>query len=95
MIRDKKLRLGRNGYQEVLKHPFLKNINTKDLLDKKVPAPFVPKLNDLNNFVDSKVKVIDIKDLRESIVTVENKKFVEMNKDNFDAFGQNLDLTSS
>jgi hypothetical protein len=51
LIRDKKARLGRNGWQEVLGHPVLKSINIQDVLDKKVPAPFVPTLPKLNDLL--------------------------------------------
>ena len=36
-------RLGFNGPEEVKEHPFIKDTNWKDLLDKKLIPPFVPK----------------------------------------------------
>lgn len=36
-------RLGFNGPEEVKEHPFLKETNWKDLLDKKLLPPFIPK----------------------------------------------------
>lgn len=36
-------RLGFNGPEEVKEHPFLKETNWKDLLDKKLIPPFIPK----------------------------------------------------
>lgn len=36
-------RLGFNGPEEVKNHPFLKDTNWKELLDKKITPPFIPK----------------------------------------------------
>jgi protein kinase A len=36
-------RLGFNGPEEVKDHPFLKGTNWKELLDKKLKPPFIPK----------------------------------------------------
>ena len=48
-------RLGSNGdIAELLAHPWLKQINTDDILAKRVKAPLIPKLSDCqldtNNF---------------------------------------------
>lgn len=42
---------------DVLKHPFFKGMDMKQLLNKEVEAPFIPTINqklDLSNF-DSKI----------------------------------------
>jgi len=36
-------RLGFNGPEEVKEHPFLKDVNWRDLLAKKLTPPFIPK----------------------------------------------------
>jgi len=76
--RDKNQRLGKNGWQEVFGHPFLKSISVKDLLEKKVPAPFVPKLHQLNNLLaqgdDNKLR-----DLRETALSYSKRRLIEMN----------------
>lgn len=47
-------RLGhKDGAQEIKSHPWFKDFNFKDLEEKKVKAPFIPKLldkHDVQNF---------------------------------------------
>ena len=44
--RDRTKRLGANGGEEVLAHPFFSSVNLNDLIDKKIKAPFLPKTTD-------------------------------------------------
>ena len=40
-------RLGaRGGVDEILNHPWLKKMDHQDILDKKVPAEFIPNISD-------------------------------------------------
>jgi len=52
--KDRKQRLGqKNDVDEVLAHPFFKNIDRERLLKKEIPAPFKPEIKsnvDLSNF---------------------------------------------
>ena len=43
LINDPKKRLGRNGAEEIKKHPFFKNIDWKHIRETMIP-PFIPKL---------------------------------------------------
>ncbi|KAK3591833.1 hypothetical protein CHS0354_007696 [Potamilus streckersoni] len=48
-------RLGARGAYEVKKHPFFEGMNWDDLANKKIPAPFVPKIKhelDVSNFAE-------------------------------------------
>ena len=50
LCKDRKERLGQNkDYQEILEHPFFKDLNENDLLEKKVKAPFIPKIKDVKD----------------------------------------------
>ncbi len=44
MAKEKKDRLGRNGVEEILKHPFFAGLDTDKLLKKELEAPFKPKV---------------------------------------------------
>lgn len=44
MTKDPSKRLGANGIEEVLGHPFLETINWKDLSIKNAKSPYVPKV---------------------------------------------------
>jgi hypothetical protein len=52
--KDRKQRLGqKNDVDEVLAHPFFKNMDRERLLKKEIPAPFMPEIKsnvDLSNF---------------------------------------------
>ena len=46
-------RLGSNGASEIKKHPWFENVDWDALLNKKIGAPFVPKVkseSDVSNF---------------------------------------------
>ena len=66
--KDRKQRLGqKNDVDEVLAHPFFKNMDRERLLKKEIPAPFMPEIKsnvDLSNFDQKFVKL----DLTESLV---------------------------
>nr|KAG5714594.1 hypothetical protein BaRGS_007040 [Batillaria attramentaria] len=46
LIKDPARRLGARGVWEVKKHRFFKGLNWEDLAQKKIPAPFAPKIRD-------------------------------------------------
>ena len=41
-------RLGTNGVEEVMAHPWLKDIDWSRMLGKKYPSPFLPNLENRN-----------------------------------------------
>ena len=50
LSKDRKDRLGANkDYLDILEHPFFKEYKEDDLLQKKVPAPFIPKITDVKD----------------------------------------------
>jgi len=57
-----------------LNHPFLSEINTSDLIAKKIVAPFIPKLLDFDEMVRN--TNIGIKELNETSVPEKNKKLL-------------------
>ena len=72
--------------EEVLGHPFFKNVDREKLLNKEIEPPFKPKIKstmDLTNF-DPKFVAQDV---TESMLPEERKKKIEECKDVFDKFG--------
>ncbi|BFZ12288.1 hypothetical protein BsWGS_15326 [Bradybaena similaris] len=60
LTKDPSKRLGSRSVEDVRRHPFFKCINWDDLAQKKVPAPFVPKIRhelDLSNFSEEFTKM--------------------------------------
>lgn len=96
MNRDPKKRLGVKGSNELLSHPFLKDINVGNLLAKKIAAPFKPKLPDFNEMVRNTQQTVKIKDLNETAVPEKHKKILSsLENEIFTEFGTNLDFSSS
>ena len=47
LVKDRRSRLGQaNDMDEILMHPFFAGLDMSKLLQKKIPAPFVPKVRD-------------------------------------------------
>jgi serum/glucocorticoid-regulated kinase 2 len=46
LTKDKNKRLGVNGGEEVLAHPFFASIAMDDLIKKRIKAPFIPQTHD-------------------------------------------------
>ena len=80
-------RLGFNGIDELKSHPWLKDINWKEIYLHKMKSPFIPELNKKNfNNIYFNVKK---KENDETKVTLERYQIIELNKDynnKFDEF---------
>lgn len=75
--RDRHKRLGVNGGNEILSHPFLSHINTAQLLAKNIKAPFVPKTPNANELVrEFETQQVYLKDLNETRLPTEVKKII-------------------
>ena len=76
--RDKKKRLGQvKDSEEVLSHPFFKDIDTDKLLKKELEAPYIPTIEPINPNGE----------VTESLFTEEKIKAIEAKKDDFESFG--------
>ena len=60
--RDPKKRLGANGINKIMSHPFFKDINWIDVENKKLSPPYIPKVkwiyNNMTHIVDSSQDMI-------------------------------------
>lgn len=85
--KDRKQRLGQNNdVDDILLHPWFKDLDIEKLLKKKLPAPFVPKVEsktDLRNFDPDVVGA----ELTDSIIPAESIKIIENKEDAFTGFG--------
>ena len=76
LCKDKSQRLGANGSDEVLNHPFFEGIDLNRLLQKKIKVPFLPKTSDPEMMRQSATQVVRLKQLRESIPTVTQEEMI-------------------
>ena len=77
LCKDRKERLGqKKDYLDILEHPFFKSVNEQDLLEKKIPAPFIPKIKDVKDIGNFDPEVTG-QGLEESIIPKTEKKVVD------------------
>lgn len=85
--KNRKNRLGQNSdVEEILNHPWFAELDIKELLAKKVEAPFIPKIEgraDLRNFEEEMTG----QELTESILPDESKTMIENHANAFKGFG--------
>ena len=86
--KNPKKRLGsQGGLEEIKKHPFFANVDWELILQKKVPAPFVPKLSD-----DKDVQYFDeeftSEDVGMSYIPKKNMDVIKANQKKFKDFSQ-------
>ena len=80
-------RLGYNSIEEIKNHPFLKNINWKEIYLHKIKSSFIPEFN--KKMFNSHYFYEKKKENEESKITMERYQIIELNKDyniKFDEF---------
>ena len=86
--KDVKERLGySSGIVEIKNHPFFKGINFQDIENKKIEAPFIPKIDnstDVQNFDE----IFTNEDLEMSYIQRNNMKIIKENQYKFEEFSQ-------
>ena len=86
LVKKQKNRLGaENGFAEIKTHPFFEGFNFDDLLAKKIPAPFKPKLSgtlDVGNFDEE----FTSEEVVTSAIPEKNLEFIKRNQEQFEAF---------
>jgi len=85
--KDRKKRLGQeHDVEDIIKHPWFKDLDIEKLLKKQLPAPYIPKVEgktDLRNFDPEVVGA----ELTESILPPESIKIIANKDDAFQGFG--------
>ncbi len=85
--RDKKKRLGQNGdVDEVLAHPFFKDLDLVRLLNYSLKPSFIPKVPDLEQ-IKANANVVSFKDLHETEIPNPKKDMINEKMEDFDIFG--------
>ena len=86
--KDVKERLGySSGIVEIKNHSFFKGINFQDIENKKIEAPFIPKIDnstDVQNFDE----IFTNEDLEMSYIQRNNMKIIKENQYKFEEFSQ-------
>ena len=92
LVKNQTQRFGINGgFDEIKKHPFFIGIDFKALEEKKIEAPFKPKLEDsfdVTNFDDE----FTSEELVSSEITEKNMDLIKKNQDQFDEFDEDNDI---
>ena len=86
--KNPKKRLGaQSGIEEIKKHPFFASIDFDAILEKKIPAPFIPELAD-----DKDVQYFDEEFTNEEVgmsyIPKKNMEMINQNKDKFAGFSE-------
>ena len=86
LTKDKMKRLGRdNDVDDVVNHPWFKDIALDELLMKKVQPPFVPQVgnpDDTSHFDEKFSK----QEVMESIIDPSKQQLIEKHKEDFETF---------
>lgn len=90
LSKERKDRLGQDkDVDDILSHPWFEDLEVDKLLDKKMPAPFKPKMEgktDLRNFDPE----LTSQTLHESIVPPESIAAIKDKEEAFEGFGPML-----
>jgi len=87
LAKDRKMRLGQNhDVDDILLHPFFKDLDMDKLMNKQLKAPYIPTVEgktDLRNFDPH----VTSQELAESILPQERINIIEKQDDAFTGFG--------
>lgn len=84
---EQRLGSGPTDAQEIMSHPFFKNVNWEDVYHKRVPAPFLPQLKsatDTSNFDTEFTNVTPV-------LTPVNSVLTQANQEEFRGFSYSAD----
>ena len=86
LIKDPNLRLGaKGGFEKIKEHPFFKGVDFDALLQKKIKAPYKPKLKDITD-VRNFSKFFTCQDISMSDIPESKLKLIQENQDLFEDF---------
>ena len=87
LAKDRLQRLGQNDdMDEIMLHPFFRDVDIEALLNKSVKPPFVPEINNKNDLRNFDPEVTQ-QNLAESILPPEAKQIISSKADAFNDFG--------
>ena len=88
--KDRRLRLGfgEEDYKAVLKHPAFAKLNVDRLLNRMIPAPLQPEVQDISMLIEQANQDPDNEDsLKKTHIASQDRAQVRQNQDKFNAFG--------
>ena len=69
-------RIGYNGIEEIISHPWFKNINWQKLEKKEIQAPYLPNVMDISEFRQkTRTTILDNYSLRTLMMRTMNRTF--------------------
>lgn len=74
--KNKKTRLGSNGLQEILDHPWFSTIDMEMLLQKKIDPPYKPEVKEDLAYFDQKLVNQSEGEIMESVVPAQSKALI-------------------
>ena len=83
--RDVNKRLGNKGINEIKEHPFFKDIDFDLIVQKKIPAPFIPNINDKTD-VQYFDEEFTNEDVSNTYIPQKNLDIISANQDKFKDF---------
>lgn len=80
----------KGGIQEILSHPFFEGIDYDQLINKKIQAPYKPKIDESLAFFDQ--SLVQKQEIMYSVVPTAQQKMIDNNKDMFRDFSAQSNL---
>jgi len=84
--KNKANRLGKDGVDEILAHPWFSTINKEKLLAKEYDSPYKPEVKDDLAYFDQKLVQQSAAEIAESVVPAQSKAIIQKGQHNFDGF---------
>ena len=84
--KDRQKRLGANGVDEILAHPWFADLNLDALAAKQLTPPYVPEMKGDLAYFDQ--KLVNQTEFNDMITSVAQRAVVDKNKDAFAGFSQ-------
>lgn len=84
--KNKATRLGFNGIDEILAHPWFASINREKLMTKQMDPPYKPEIQKDLAYFDQKLVNATEGEIMESVVPQQSKNLIKQGQHNFDGF---------
>lgn len=82
--KNRQTRLGANGVEEILSHPWFEDIDMDKLLKKEIEPPYVPKSKDELSYFDK--KLTSETEVADTILTAAQRSIVNKDQNQFKNF---------
>lgn len=84
--KDRQNRLGANGIDEILEHPWFADLNIEQLKLKQLTPPYVPRVQDDLAYFDK--NLTSQTEVADTILTTSQRAIVNKDKNAFEGFSQ-------